>query len=169
MAIALLVAGPAQTLWIPGQTLFASTSSYSSLVQSQPVQSLVPINAQVLQLLWWKTKQLHYSYIHIYIYIKWEKQFTVGTCSPHFNQSPLPNNLLSVNPNLNNWNWSKLKSETTRMIPIRVWEYNHKHLCKWRNWTTADSCRQVRFQVQFQVQFQVESWMLNLQLECWTL
>jgi len=32
------VAGPTLTLWIPGQTLFASTSSYPSLVQSLPVQ-----------------------------------------------------------------------------------------------------------------------------------
>ena len=35
---------------IPGQTLFASTSSrsYSSLVQSLPVQWLIPINAHYL-------------------------------------------------------------------------------------------------------------------------
>ena len=33
MATALLVAGPTLTFWIPGQTLFASTTSYSSLVQ----------------------------------------------------------------------------------------------------------------------------------------
>jgi len=46
VATALLIAGSTQTLWIPGQTLFASTSSYSSLVQSQPVQWLIPINAQ---------------------------------------------------------------------------------------------------------------------------
>jgi len=45
VATALLVAGPTLTLWIPGQTLFKSTSSYSSLVQSLPVQWLVPINA----------------------------------------------------------------------------------------------------------------------------
>ena len=33
VATTLLVAGPTLTLWIPGQTLFASTSSYSRLVQ----------------------------------------------------------------------------------------------------------------------------------------
>ena len=38
VATALLVAGPTLTFWIPGQTLFASASSYSSLVQSLPVQ-----------------------------------------------------------------------------------------------------------------------------------
>ena len=48
MATALLVAGPTLTLWIPGQTLFASTSSYSSLDQSLPVQWLFPINAHYL-------------------------------------------------------------------------------------------------------------------------
>jgi len=37
MATALLVAGPTLTLWKPGQTLFASTRSYSSLVQRLPV------------------------------------------------------------------------------------------------------------------------------------
>jgi len=45
VATALLVAGPTLTLWIPGQTLLASTSSYSSLVRSLPVQWFVPINA----------------------------------------------------------------------------------------------------------------------------
>ena len=34
MAAALLVAGPTLTFWIPWQTPFASTSSYSSVVQS---------------------------------------------------------------------------------------------------------------------------------------
>jgi len=32
VATALLVAGSTLTFWIPGQTLFASTSSYSSVV-----------------------------------------------------------------------------------------------------------------------------------------
>ena len=34
VAAALLVAGPTLTFWIPWQTLFASTSSYPSVVQS---------------------------------------------------------------------------------------------------------------------------------------
>jgi len=33
LANALLVAGPTLTLWIPGQTVFASTSSYSRRVK----------------------------------------------------------------------------------------------------------------------------------------
>jgi len=37
MAATLLVAGPTRTSWIPGQTLLASTSSYSSFVQRLPV------------------------------------------------------------------------------------------------------------------------------------
>jgi len=37
VATALLVAGPTPTLWIPGQILFVSTSSYSNLVQSLSV------------------------------------------------------------------------------------------------------------------------------------
>jgi len=45
VATALLVADSTLTLWIPGQTLLASTSSYSSLVRSLPVQWFVPINA----------------------------------------------------------------------------------------------------------------------------
>jgi len=39
VATALLVAGSTLTLWIPGQTLFASTSSYSNLIQNLPAQS----------------------------------------------------------------------------------------------------------------------------------
>ena len=46
VATTLLLAGPTLTLWIPEQTLFASTSSYPSLVQSLPVQWLIPINVQ---------------------------------------------------------------------------------------------------------------------------
>ena len=42
VATALLVAGPTLTFWIPGQTLFASTSSYSSLILYN-VGSGVPI------------------------------------------------------------------------------------------------------------------------------
>ena len=33
VATTLMVAGPILTFWVPGQTLFASTSLYSSLVQ----------------------------------------------------------------------------------------------------------------------------------------
>jgi len=33
VATTLLVSGPTLTLWIPGHTLFASTSLYSSLIQ----------------------------------------------------------------------------------------------------------------------------------------
>jgi len=36
VATTLLVAGPTLTLWIPGQIVFASTISYSSLVQMLP-------------------------------------------------------------------------------------------------------------------------------------
>ena len=46
VATTLLVAGSTLPLWIPGQTLFASTRSYPGLVQSLTVQWLVPINAQ---------------------------------------------------------------------------------------------------------------------------
>jgi len=38
VATALLVADPTLTLWIPGKSLFASTSSYSSLVQYKVCQ-----------------------------------------------------------------------------------------------------------------------------------
>ena len=45
MATALLVAGPTLPFWIPWQTRFAFTYSYSSVVQS--ARLLVPINAHV--------------------------------------------------------------------------------------------------------------------------
>jgi len=48
VATALLVAGPTLTFWIPWQTRFAFTYSYSSVVQS--TRLLVPINAHVT---WW--------------------------------------------------------------------------------------------------------------------
>ena len=51
VATALLVAGPTLTFLIPWQTPFASTSSYSSVVQSTSLR-LVPINAHVIVETW---------------------------------------------------------------------------------------------------------------------
>jgi len=52
VATALLVADLSVTLWIPGQTLFASSSSYSKAVCINYVGGslwLIPINAQYTQ------------------------------------------------------------------------------------------------------------------------
>ena len=54
VATALLVAGSTLTFWIPWQTPFASTSSYSSVVPPANLW-LVPINAHVT---WWYAVQL---------------------------------------------------------------------------------------------------------------
>ena len=43
IATALLVAGLTLTLWMPGQTLFASTSSYSGLVQRLPADCIMQV------------------------------------------------------------------------------------------------------------------------------
>jgi len=80
VATALPVAGSTLTFWIPWQTSFASTSSYSSIVQSARLlvqlyaanSWLVLINAHVT---WWprcwiewvmaaKTKTIHYYIAH---------------------------------------------------------------------------------------------------------
>ena len=54
MATTLLVAGPTLTFWIPGQTLFAFTSSYSRVIQSARLKVAnfrhVPNNEHVT---WW--------------------------------------------------------------------------------------------------------------------
>jgi len=43
VATAFLVAGLTLTLWMPGQTLFASTSSYSGLVQRLPAACIMQV------------------------------------------------------------------------------------------------------------------------------